>query len=268
MPITGEIDVTDILAKLGDQTHGLRPATPEIAVEEREEIFRASYGQVDMSTSTSLATIPKVIWDVNSYYRSLDIGWPYKPTRRELRQGFQRVEGHASERLTYYMKQLLDPQVREEYDRMPLGSVFRDKYVLESEFRKLADLASHLSEDSGTLVTAGDLVDEYDRERPRPAPPLPPSGRWWNWGFFAHKSREHNTDPLESWQNLLIQAFSEQKVATTISIGYIGGTHCEFDIRKHQDRDVFFLNDKVTPTQELAKTAVSRYMAHNQKGNR
>jgi hypothetical protein len=267
MPITGEVDISQILANLGDRSHGLRPAAPNLREEEREGIFRAAWGTVDMSTSVGLSVVPKFVWDVNGYYRSLDIDWPWTPTRKELREGYQRVNGQDDERLTYYFSQLLDKGVRAEYDSMPLGSRYRDRYVLEQDMHRLSDLARDLSEETGELVTATDLIEEHERER-RPELALPDdrSGYVWNWGYYALRSRKYYTTDLENWQALLIKAFAKESVEVVIAIGYTGNAGKEYEIQQHDGREVFFLNENTTPTQELADTAVSTFIAQRQKG--
>lgn len=259
MPFTGEVDISGILQTLGDPDHGLRPAKPLDSLESRDEIFRATWGAVDMSTSMALSVIPKVVWDVNGYYRSLGITWPFTPTKKELREGYQAADGQSSERLTYNFKQLLDPSIRAEYDAMPLGSHYRDKYAVEEDVRKLSSLAKKLSEDEGRMVTIDELLDEAERSRPK-LPPQPESDhRVWDWGFYALQSRKYDSEPLEEWQQYLTKAFSAAGLEEVISIGYIGKTEEPATIRHHDNRTVIFLNENTHPTPELAEAMTSEY---------
>jgi hypothetical protein len=207
---------------------------------------------------------------VNGYYRSLGIDWPWKPTKKELRQGYQAVGGPEDDRLTYYFKQLLDRDIRAEYDAMPLGSRYRDKYAIEKDMHRLSDLASKLSGETGEVVTVNDLIDEYESANDRRSPePVNLSTLAWNWGFYSLKSRKWGTDDLVEWQRLLIDSFAKRGVEVVIALGYTGHSgknEQPFLIRHHDGREVFFLNENTTPTAELAETAVSMFMAHRQKG--
>lgn len=262
MPFTGEVDISGILSRLGTKDHNLKPARPVQGMEDEDGAYRAAYGELDMSMSTGLAVIPKIIWDVNGYYRSLGIERPYMPTRKMLRQGYQQAGGPDNERLTYYLKQLLDNQVRSEYDAMPLGSRYRDKYEIEQDMRRLSDVAKEMSEEEGRIVTVENLVDMY-----RPLPALEPLGvtDLWNWGFYALKSRKYNTEDLSEWQKMLTRSFTKFNVAPTISLGYIGGTPKEYVIVRHDERDVIFLNENTKPSQGLADAAASKFIAQGSK---
>lgn len=266
MPIVGEVDISGILERLGDPSHGLRPAQPQ----SQSDIFRASYGTVDMSTTVAIQPVPKIIWDVNHYYRSLGIGWPYTPTRTELRQGYLANNGQESVRLTYYMKQLLDPEIRAEYDATPLGKKFRDRYVAYDEYEKLAMYASKVSAE-GTPMTTQELIDAHEREVgsiPERSNDLHWVNGVWDWGYYTFRSRKYDTDTLALWQQLLVSAFADEGINVVIAIGYIGDTQEEFEIHEHDDRTVFFLNEDVRPTMELSKSAVSKYKAPDQKGKK
>ena len=261
MPFTGSVDVSDIIANLGDPSHGLRPAGLKVNSEVKEDnnIYRATYrGPVEFSTNTDLAIITYPIWDVNGYYRSLGIGWPYKPTKKELRLGYQRNNGHDSERLTYYFKQLLDPEIRKQYDLTPLGNVFRDKYVIEEDARKLSDFASEMSEATGKIVTVEDLITEYEERKKLSELPAPEDQIIrWQWSYYLMNSRKYETESLELWQAYLISSFSGRKVRRKIAIGYVGKTKKPFVVKQYRNDLIFFLNEQVEPTMELAKKATA-----------
>ena len=215
-----------------------------------------------------IKVIPKVIWDVNGYYRSLGFGWPYDPTKKQLRIAYQERNGQDDERLTYHFKQLLDPQIRAEYDAMPLGSRYDDIYVKHENKKKLSDIAKEESVESGKLVTVQDLIDEDERER-REIPELEPTKNYrWNWGYYTFKSRKYDPEILAAWQSVLVEEFSAQGLEVVIAIGYIGKTKKDVVLKVHDGQDVIFLNEETEPTNELAKTAVSMYKAHRQRGSR
>lgn len=258
------IDATQFINRLGDpdtarMLRGEAPQKQEInrdVPRDENRIFRATYrGPIDVSTCTDLAVINPPVWDVNRYYRSLGIEAPYRPTKKELRIAYQTVDGQSDERLTYYFKQLLDPDVRRAYDRMPLGSRYQDKYVIEEAVRKLSEKASEVSEATGKIVTATDLIDEYERENPTKPKEITSKYVNWEWSFYLCNSRKYDVTDLAEWQHLLVNAFAERGIRWKISVGYIGNTKRPFVVRSHEGRVVFFLNENETPTPELAKMA-------------
>jgi hypothetical protein len=238
---------------------GEAPQTQEINREvpkDENRIFRATYrGPLDISTCTDLAVIHRPVWDVNHYYRSLGIEAPYKPTKKELRIAYQAVNGQDDERLTYYFKQLLDPEIRKAYDWMPLGSRYQDKYVIEEGMRKLSEKASEVSQESGKMVTIEDLISDFERDSPTRPKELDSKYLNWEWSFYLCNSRKYDIEALAEWQSLLVSAFAKRDIRWKISVGYIGNTKAPYVVRSHEGRVVFFLNENKTPTPELAKQA-------------
>jgi hypothetical protein len=258
------IDATQFINRLGDpesarQLRGEAPQKQEInrdVPKDENRIFRATYrGPLDASTCTDLAVISPPVWDVNFYYRSLGIEAPYKPTKKELRLAYQEVNGQDSERLTYHFKQLLDPDVRKAYDRMPLGSRYQDKYVIEEGMRKLSEKAAEVSDQTGRMVTVEDLIDDFEKGKPTKPKELIPNYIDWEWSYYLCNSRKYDVTALAEWQQLLINAFAKRSVRWKISVGYVGNTKAPFVVRSHEGRVVFFLNENETPTPELANRA-------------
>ena len=261
MPFTGTVDVSGILANLGDPDHGLKAAVPaeNTATQYEDHIYRATWGQVDMSTQTALERAWDLIWDVNGYYRALGIQWPYKAGRSDLRAAYQERNGQDSEYLTYVIKQLLTPDVRSYYDKLPLGGRLRDKYVIEQENRLLSVTAKEMSEREGIVTTVDELAADIQREHQERAEieELKPLNNNWEWGYFLLKTRKTEYDELIRWQEYLTRSFASRGLVKVISIGYIGGTSKPFVIKTWEGKTVIFLNDEVTPTMELAETVVS-----------
>lgn len=257
------IDATQFINRLGDpemarQLRGetiVNTAVHE-APKDENRIFRATYrGPVDVSTCTDLAVVHSFIWDVNYYYRSLGIEWPYRPSKKELRLGYQDHDGPNDERLTYYFKQLLDLEVRKAYDSMPLGKRYQDKYVIEEGMRKLSEKAAEVSESAGKMVTIEDLIADYEKEKSENPKKIDSRVIDWEWSFYLCNSRKYDIESLAQWQSYLISAFAKRRVKWKISVGYIGNTKAPFVVRPHEGRVIFFLNEKETPTQELANRA-------------
>jgi hypothetical protein len=267
VPITGEIDVTSILNQLGDPEHGLVQAPP--VDPGGDDVFRASWGDIDMSTSKTLMLVPRFVWDVNGYYRALGIGWPFKPTKKELRLAYLERDGESSEYLTYVMKMLIGRKTRLLYDAMPLGKRFRDKYVIMEEYEALKEAAKELSEEEGRLVTVDEVKERYgdpDKEVARPQLNTPRPIDTWDWGHYALRSRHPEVEPLREWQRMLVDTFYKAGLVETISIGYIGNSPEDVVVKKYDGRIVIFLNEETPPTPELSESALSKYKAHQPKG--
>lgn len=262
MPITGSIDVSDIIANLGDDSHGLRAGADRyVPEEEDDQVFLASSGPVLMSSQTALAPVWKPIWDGNGYYRALGVQSPYRPRKGDLRRAYQRSQGWKSERLTYYMKQLLTPKVREEYDALPLGKRLRDKYVIAEEVAQLAQVAAEESVERGEVVTVDRLITEHKMvERATRKPPQRSSEAGWIWGYYLLNSRKYDQDDLAAWQALLISVFSARSVVTRFSIGYSGITEQPFQVVSHDDTHIIFLHENHSPSLDDAEAAASTYI--------
>lgn len=271
MPFTGSVDITDIVANLGDKSHGLRPALgPAENTEEQEDDtpHRATYGPVDFTTSMAMQKSWKMIWDVNGYYRDLGIFWPFTPTKKELRIAYRDSDGPNSEYLTYVFKQLLDPKTREAYDNMPLGKRYRDKYVLAEQSRSLAALAAERSLNEGKVVSMSDLLEgesEWVADQQRQEEYVNNlrnrgNSNTWLWGYYLMNSRKNEYEDLIIWQEMLIKALNAKGVARVICIGYIGKCKTDFVVRVWNNKTIIFLNEEVEPTPELAE-AVASYFA-------
>jgi hypothetical protein len=266
MPVIGQVDISDIIGSLGDPNHGLKAADgPARNAEQQDEdfIYRATWGPVDMSTQMAMEPAWDLIWDVNGYYRALGLTWPFDDDRKALRLAYQDRNGQDDEYLTYVIKQLLQPKVRKAYDKMPLGSRFRDKYVMEEEKRLLSKTAKELSEAEGKLITVDDLVNEINedraiRERIERRKQL--HNPTWEWGFYLLKTRKSEYENLISWQEFLTHAFHARGVVKVISIGYIGDSKQPFVVKTWSGKTIFFLSDEVSASLELAETAVSNYL--------
>jgi hypothetical protein len=263
LPITGQIDVSSILTQLGDPDHGLRAGAIVNTEEQQEEyIYRATRGPVDISTSVSLEPAWDLIWDVNGYYRALGFEWPYRPTKKELRLAYDRLNGQDNSYLTYVFKQLLNREIRKKYDRMPYGTTFRDRYVIEEEAKEMAKIAQEMSEEEGRIVTVDELVEEVDRARAKKKKELEAETNKfllsaWQWGYFLWRSRKNEYVDLIDWQRYLIKAFADRGVERIISIGYIGSTEEPYVIKTWNGKTIIFLNENQSPSLTLAETAVS-----------
>lgn len=181
-------------------------------------------GPFEFSTTHALERWPTIVWDVNCYYADLKVG--YRATRGELKRAYQRLRGWGSTRLTYILRQLLNPEVRSAYDACKPGEVFFDQYIAKWFHDEV--LADSVREE-GRLLTLDEriargqeemdlteLLDKpfdvvgsmmandakgVDKQR---IPGVPLSS--WKWGYYLHNASVHNIGLLRSWQNALLSA--------------------------------------------------------------
>lgn len=257
--------------------------------------FLSGTGPAECSSSTALSVVPAFIFDVNGYYREL--GVPTNATRAQLRLAYHDRDGQSSERLTYVLKQLLDPAVRRAYDECVLGQIYIDKYVEAAMRRKAqAEAQRRLDEhrargfvvnegveketlqrvfkDMGVDVsfedvqtgsdTPEDAVDGpsvTDNDDPAdPAKEIPFSYSYYLWR--CRVTGKHHIDALARWQELLVSAMSKRGVRRRFAVGLLGGMASPMALARVGYRDVFFLKHDEPPTAALAERAVSEWLAN------
>lgn len=282
------LDLTDVLKHYeqfgGSSTAGMRDIGSEWwqkapgweererqakAAEERANAPQQFGGQPIFSTSTVLVPSPLICWDANGYYRVLGVHW--KATKKELMKAYQALGNSPGHFQTYAFKQLLDPQVRREYDLTPLGEPYmNDKYVqdyLKQEASKEAarrsaagvpTTAREVIEEKYRIVpdTPNETVDSEDpgvqtRELSEAADTVAP----WPYGYFLWRSNNHDTERLREWQELLVRAFAERQETVALAVGHVGRMAHRYVVGRVGTQYVVFLGDKQIPTEELAGSA-------------
>lgn len=245
-------------------------------------IFLATMGPDVVSTSTCLVPVASMpVWDVNGYYRTLGIGWPYRPTKGELGRAYQARHGDRSDYATYALLQLLDPETRARYDARPLGPPMDDRYRWEELLRLASAWAAAQSLASGERVTPKDffggldpsqveeLVDT-DRQGAAGADAGERrSGREpefaWPYAYYHWGSRKRDDRVLARWQELLVTAFSRQALVIPLAVGYVGdipGEAVRVRYRRQGIPDlieILFLHEDSLPTRGLAESVVATY---------
>lgn len=252
--------------------------------EDVERPLRVGAGPDQCSPSLRLQEArPLLAWDPNRYYRDLGISWPYvDATRGDLRRGFYAVHGHSSPWLTYCLSQLLNPQVRAEYDALPLGERYLDdKYVQEEMKAKAAAEASRRSE-RGKDTHAEDVLDEWgyvlrpeasddlvakedddtedlDTDRSKRFDEDAHQGPGADWGYSYYLWRTHKRDSqmLSAWQSALISAPGAQEMLPAFAVGLLGREPNEYAIAQVNDTWVVFINHKAQVTSDLALAAAT-----------
>jgi hypothetical protein len=218
---------------------------------------------MEFTSCVGLQTWPMIVWDVNAYYAELGIPWT--ASRAEIRAAYQRRRGDTSDRLTYIVKQLLDPEVRALYDACQPGSVFFDRYI--ASYVKDQMLRDHVSE-HGRILGFEDQEDlttvDLSKYMNRPFDTVPPEGQnvgRWRWGFYLWASDDYDTVKLRQWQGLLIEALARRGVVLNLSIGLVGGSLEPMKVEAVGYRVCAFLSDTEQPTLQLAEVAADRVVS-------
>jgi hypothetical protein len=219
------------------------------------------------STSLEIERSPTIIWDQARYYADLGVD-PRADKRTIMRAYMARCAepGTDTRRLTYIVKQLLKPEVRERYDNCPPWSLWFDKYVMASVLAKInRDLAERAAMDpseweeaekidlSGYLdkpfqVTLDD--DSLDGHDDAPH---------WGWGYYLQQSKCRDTTRLARWQEHLVRALGERKERRTLAVGFLGShMECPWEVQVVGNQVVVFLNESEQPSAALAREAADR----------
>jgi hypothetical protein len=222
------------------------------------------------------------VWDGNRYYRDLGIPFPYKPTRAEIRRAFR--TGEHSARRVFCFKQLMNRDLRPEYDAMPLGVVFMDEFEWQrikrrtmSEMAKRGmdtednDLVKKVFEALGVPVEddtpekSPEILDSaeedvQDQDQPVRLPPFP-------YAYYVWKTRPVDStdrEVLALWQPLLIRALSDLGVRMRVSLGLMGKRlpH-EWSTGQVGYRNVAYFNRETEPSPEVAAKVAAALHEHH-----
>jgi hypothetical protein len=269
---------TDI--RVGDSAAVLRE------VEQRKTrdglLIKRGFGPDLASSSQVLALSPQICWDVCGYYKRLGLHW--KATRKQIREALitrGATLGAGDPELMYAAKQLLDEDIRREYDRVPLGMLFlKDKDVVALLKRAAQQAASAMAARGFHHVTPEDVLGDWGFSVDPPAGPggggedgqtsraLPPSplrapgwASQWGWyydpddpGVLAGWSEER----LMTWQQHLIREFARRGMTVQFAVGIC--TAETFSIRPAPNPEILvILLGEGEPTPELAASAVDMW---------
>lgn len=252
------------------------------------EPFLSGDGPPECSTSTALVCTPEWIWDTNGYYR--DLGVSPSATRAQLRMAYYALNGQGSVRLTYVIKQLLDPEVRYHYDRVRLGEVFIDRYVMDAMRRRVQrENSERMRErrEQGLVVT--DAVEQesewslwrnlYGEDTFEPEDDTPEVGldseelllkdlsspaTPFSFSYYLWQTRVTGIEDLKAlatWQEHLVRAFSKRGVRTRIAVGLHAHDTSAWTYARIGYRAVVFLNHRETPTADLAERVAGSWAA-------
>lgn len=231
---------------------------------------------VTLSTCGTLAVWRPIVWDVNGYY--LELGVPTDATRLQIRRAYQDLGGHGSPRLTYIVKQLLDPEIRAAYDATPLGRLFFDRYVEEYVRRKIAEDTAGLAGTDPDLLSTEQIDLSHLRNRPAPTiggssaqvvddylePGYGALNHWprgwlsWRWKTPGSTSR------LAEWLHLLLGAlpnFGDRK-DTRFALGLYRGSD-EYRIEVLERTPVIWFDVDLPPSESVCLRALADLLAHS-----
>lgn len=248
----------------------MRPTTRANDLYAVSEPFLYGFGPPTFSTSVSLNLYYPFIWDVNGYYREL--GCSVYATRVEIRKAYQRKKGWRSPRLTYILKQLLNPAIRRAYDLTPLGDAFWDQYVENSVRRAAAKRAAVLRRE-GRHIEA-EAESNYDSPLSEEISEMSPDGLdldgeydygsdSWSWSYYLWESECMDTARLSRWQSALIASLGG--IHHDIAVGFVGGTDRSIVVRTVGYRLVAFLSDGAQPSKSLASEAAHQIEIHSRR---
>lgn len=229
-----------------------------LLVDDEEHPVLRGWGAIECSPCTQLVPMPQVIWDVNGYYRELGFSFPYRGiTRKSLRLAYQERQGQDSVRLTFVFQQLLNPEVRRDYDCTSLGEPFFDLYLQDWFKRKAVEEAVRRVQ-KGRPTEAEEVLQEWglhleseDDELSEP----PPTVDSWRWAYYQWRTRFDDLQRLAAWQALLISALSAVGVNRHFSVGFFGKHPHRWVPVEIDNRLVLLINENEEPSLELAVMA-------------
>lgn len=225
-------------------------------------------GVVTVSSSKELETYPSLCWDVNGYYRELGVHW--KATRRQLMEAYRDSGGPQSERLTYIFRQLLQPDIRKEYDLMPPGSVFLDEYVQQEIFRNAKQEAARRTQ-GGVLTSPERVLEDWGFSLATDEPDeLDTSGDLWEdlpeleeeegwpYSYYQLGTACQDTETMVYWQQLLIDGFADQGMVVRFAVGFTG-KHENYHIGSFEGLTIFYLDDTIELEDNIAEMLIEAY---------
>jgi hypothetical protein len=277
------LDLGDIIPKYQWALEGGKPPPrvetyietdlPEQRAPEIDESIprRIGNGPEHCSSSVAVECIypPAHCWDVNGWYR--DLGANHRMSRKQLGQAYMEADGPESERLTWIMTALLDPEIKRAYDLTPLGDLYLDDPVI---LERLKALALKIARDKG--IDPNDVLDEMGlrlvdspQERSKNSPQNLLDSESiedenvfnrdeWTYSFWVWNYREIDLwdyAQAEYWQESLISACARRGLLTRLRVGLMAGDD-EYAVQRVIGTPVVFINRKTQITPDLADSAV------------
>lgn len=202
----------------------------------------------------------RIVWDVNLYYR--DLGVPVDATRVDLRRAYQEriAEGGDPVRLTFVIKQLLDPEVRSAYDRCEIGELFFDRElaraVVAKAVRAAREAGSPLDSDEERVdldEILGRAISMLDTDDPMCQDGYEPA----KWGRYAWGVPSSTKAPLDMWMQVLAEVFWRAGIHARLGVGVTNREHPT--LANVGSVKVAFLPEGVTPSLEYADCILQQF---------
>lgn len=282
MPFRPDVDLTGFIADYEPWLDGTRmieqapssaepPVIPQRAV--RKGVVLVHNGPVVCSSSTALDIPNRVIWDVNGWYAML--GADPHSDRKGLREAYITNRCWESDYATYVLQQLSIPEVRREYDAMPLGSRYlADEFVQRALKAKIREEAARRARETNTAADVDAVADEMGYEVVRDDTPreIPGSvggadyGDLWAWSYFLDDVECHDWDRLAEWQTMLITALSEAGATLRFAVGFTSQKNDEpqgFTRIEEASIMVAYLGSLTDPSRALAGQVAENLITQN-----
>lgn len=219
-------------------------------------------------------------WDVNGWYRTLGLAWPYvQATSGDLSRAYIAAGGQRSARCTYYLKQLLNRPVRASYDLTALGTTFLDDQYVQDAMKAQAQEEASRRSAEGTFTDATEVLDEWgyllkpedgdglDAEQGPVQDEVSPesdsfnpvewSYSYWLWHAYGQADAVVR---LEQWQTLLVSALSVRGAKVDLAVGLMGQQLTDYLVGYSDGYWIVYLSEKAIPTEELAAQAADMYL--------
>ena len=241
-----------------------------------QEPERIGNGPTTCSTVTDVvSTRPTYAWDVNGWYRSIGVPFPYvNAATATLSRAYIAAVGQESARATYCLKRLLDRPSRAVYDAWPLGEVFLDDQWVEDAMKRKAQAEASRRSNDGTYTEAISVLDEWgyriedEEEEPdetsdsMPEEPGPDTYEpiEWTYSYWVWRSRGGSTTRLEHWQALLVSALSVRGARVHLAVGLMGDQPQDYVVGRFDGHLIVFLHEGREPTEEMAARAADELM--------
>lgn len=276
MGARSDLDLSGILGQYGDVLPTAETAEAMRKAQETDSSLcyerpaRLGWGPDRWSTSMALVPVERVCHDVNGYYRELGVDW--RATKKELMEAYVALDGQSSTRLTYIFKQLLNPLIREAYDRAPKGQVFLDDYTEEDLKRRAHREAAERSQRLGKPVTSDEVLDDWgyvslddeevDNVRAVRQDRTRRKAQSWDYSYYAWKTKSFVQDEarLQEWQALLASVAARQGSHPEMGIGVTSMSDQPYMMDYVHERPVLFFSTETEPTEEIAIQAFAEFL--------
>lgn len=213
---------------------------------------------------------PSIIWDVNFYYGDLKVR--YDATAAQLRDSYITLNGSESVRLTYVLKQLLNPQVRRAYDACQFGSIFFDRYVAEIVRQRMihesvgipAQETSHNDKNDKNPFDFTDVMDqEIVADLDGVAQDGVRSARSWLIGFYQYHTARVDVEKMRIWLKCLCEVMGGQNISLSVGLMGTSGAQDDVYVMWVDGNNVAFLHEDCSPTPERAQKVLEYFQSQS-----